>query len=181
MPRLDLFENRNFVRGRPYIVEAAWILVSAAFVQGFIPSSKLRKFCLRLFGAKIGHGVVIKTGVKVKFPWRLSIGDYCWIGESVWIDNLSYVNIGNHVCISQGAFLCTGSHDWGKNTFDLITKEINLKNGCWIGAMSKVCLGVTMGERSVLTIGSVAISDIPADNIVQGNPANFKKLRQTDY
>ena len=99
------------------------------FVSSSIPGSAHRCFLLRAFGAKIGRGVNIKPRVKVKFPWRLIVGNHSWIGEAVWIDNLAEVEIGANCCVSQGAYLCTGSHDWNSRKFTLITKPIRVEDG----------------------------------------------------
>ena len=71
----------------------------------YAPVSALKCAILRLFGANIGQGVYIKPGVRVKFPWYLAVGDYCWFGEDLWIDNLAPVTIGSNVCISQAAYV----------------------------------------------------------------------------
>jgi putative colanic acid biosynthesis acetyltransferase WcaF len=126
---------------------------------------------LRLFGAKIGKGVNIKQKVNIKYPWKLTIGDYSWIGEKVWIDNLDQVIIGKNCCLSQESMLLCGNHDFKKTTFDLITKPITLKNGSWIGAKSVVCPGVTLEENSILSVGSVATGNLDSNSIYQGNPA----------
>jgi putative colanic acid biosynthesis acetyltransferase WcaF len=173
MPKVDLsrFDKTGFRRGRPALVEALWILVQAMLVSSFLPGSAHRRTSLRLFGAKIGQGVVLKPGIKVKFPWRLSIGDNSWIGEDVWIDNLAEVHIGDNVCISQGAYLCTGSHNWSGQNFDLTTSPIRIGSGAWIAARCAVGPGVEIGEGSVLTLGSVAVHRIESGTIHQGNPA----------
>jgi putative colanic acid biosynthesis acetyltransferase WcaF len=126
---------------------------------------------LRLFGAKVGIRVVIKPKVNIKYPWKLVIGDNCWIGEDVWIDNLTTVNIESNVCISQGAMLLTGNHDYKKSSFDLVTGEIILEDGVWIGAKSIVGPGVKCRSHSVLTAGSFTSKDLDAYGIYQGNPA----------
>jgi putative colanic acid biosynthesis acetyltransferase WcaF len=126
---------------------------------------------LKLFGAKLGQGVVIKPSVNIKYPWKLRIGDHSWIGEEVWIDNLSDVIIGNNVTISQGALLLTGSHDHSRETFDFISYPIVLEDGAWIGANAIVFGGVTCKSHSVLGINSVAEKNLEPYIIYKGNPA----------
>lgn len=140
--------------------------------------SGLKLEILRLFGAKIGKGVVLKPGINVKYPWKLEIGNYCWIGEQVWIDNLSDVILKDNVCISQGAFLECGNHNYKKSGFDLIVNSITLCEGSWVGAQSIVAPGVTLGQYSILTMGSTAISDLQPYGIYSGNPAIFRKERE---
>jgi putative colanic acid biosynthesis acetyltransferase WcaF len=130
-----------------------------------------------MFGARVGSGVVIKPRVTIKYPWKLTVGDHSWIGEQVWIDNLDHVIIGAHVCISQGALLLCGNHDYKKPTFDLITGPIVLENGVWIGAKANVAPGITCGSHSVLALGSVATKDLEPWQIYQGVPAAAKKPR----
>jgi putative colanic acid biosynthesis acetyltransferase WcaF len=121
---------------------------------------------------------LIKPSVNIKYPWFLSIGDYCWIGENVWIDNLTHVSIGNNVCISQGAMLLTGNHDFTKTTFDLIVKPIVIEDGVWIGAKSVVCPGVYCESHAVLSVQSVATKRLNAYAIFRGNPAQSVKSRE---
>lgn len=176
--RMDTFQNRWFRRGRPAIVELCWIFFQAIFVSSSLPGSAHRKFLLRLFGAKLGKGVVVKPRFRVKFPWRLEVGNHSWLGEDVWIDNLAEVKIGSHCCLSQGAFLCTGSHDWSLPSFDLIVKPITLEHGAWVAAKSVVSPGVTLHEGAVLALGSVAISDLKPWSVYIGTPAVFQKVRE---
>jgi putative colanic acid biosynthesis acetyltransferase WcaF len=169
---LSKFDNGWYHPGRPVIVRALWFLVNGLFfINPVLPFSGLKIILLRLFGARIGRQVVIKPGVNIKYPWRLQIGDHCWIGEKVWIDNLADVKIGNHVCLSQGAFLLTGNHNYKKPAFDLMTGEITLEDGVWIGAKSIVCPGVICYSHAVLSAGSVATKRLEAYGVYQGNPA----------
>jgi putative colanic acid biosynthesis acetyltransferase WcaF len=177
MIRLDRYENSWFTRGRPKWVEILWLLVQWVFVRSSIPGAAHRCLILRLFGARIGKGVEIKSGVRVKFPWRLTIGDYSWIGEDVWIDNLADVTIGSHCCVSQGAYLCTGSHDWASRGFDLIVRPILVSDGAWIAARAVIGPGVSVGKGGVLSLGSVATGDLPAWSINLGVPAVTVKPR----
>jgi putative colanic acid biosynthesis acetyltransferase WcaF len=175
--RLDRFDNAGFDRGRPAWVEAAWLVVQALFVSSFIPGSTHRRMLLALFGADIASGVIVKPRVRVKFPWKLKVGGHTWIGEGVWIDNLAPVSIGAHVCLSQGAYLCAGSHDWSLNTFDLVTKPIVIEGSAWIAARCVVAPGVTVGEGAILALGSVATRSLEAWTIYAGSPAQPVKRR----
>ncbi len=148
-----------------------WLVNAVFFINPLNPFSGLKGRLLRLFGARIGQGVVLKTGLNIKYPWKLRIGDHSWIGENVWIDNLADIDIGNNVCLSQGVMLLTGNHDYTKTSFDLIVKSIILEDGVWIGARSLVCPGVTCGSHSVLSAQSVATGTLEAYTIYQGNPA----------
>jgi putative colanic acid biosynthesis acetyltransferase WcaF len=175
---LSKYDNSWYHPGKNLFVRICWILTNALFIHcHWNPSSSLRVFLLRLFGAKIGRGVMIKPGINIKYPWHLSVGDYVWIGENVWIDNLVRVSIGNHVCISQGAFILTGNHDYHKRTFDLIVKSIIIEEGVWVGAKSIICPGVICRTHSVLTVGSIATKELPPYSICSGNPASIVKQR----
>ncbi len=149
-----------------------WYFVNVVFFMNpLFPFSRIKTFILRWFGAKVGKGIVIKPNVNIKYPWKLTIGNHVWIGEGVWIDNLCEVKIGNDVCLSQGAMLLTGNHDYKKVSFDLIVKTITLEDGVWIGTKSVVCPGVIAHTHSILTVNSVATRSLEAYTIYQGNPA----------
>lgn len=158
--------------GASKIKQVLWYYTNIFFFKSsiFIFSS-FKIFLLKLFGAKIGKGVVIKPNVNIKYPWKLEIGNFAWIGEGVWIDNLSDVLIGNNVTLSQGAFLLTGSHDHTKVSFDFISMQIILEDGVWIGAKATVFGGVTCFTHSILGIGSVAEKNLQAYTIYKGNPS----------
>lgn len=160
--RLDRYENSNFSRGASKSKEALWLCVSGLIVESWVPGSKWRVALLRMFGAIVGKGVVIKPHVRVKFPWCLTIGDHSWIGENVWIDNLTDVYIGSHVCISQGAYLCTGSHDWSRDTFDLILRPIIISNHAWVCAFAVLAPGTNLGEGAILGISERGNGALPA-------------------
>tara|TARA_R110002012_G_scaffold220618_1_gene392277 strand:+ start:29047 stop:29607 length:561 start_codon:yes stop_codon:yes gene_type:complete len=149
-----------------------WYFINVIILKSsWLPFSGFRVGLLRVFGAKIGANVVIKPGVSIKYPWKLTVGDNTWIGEQVWIDNLDTITIGSDVCISQGAMLLSGNHDYTSVTFDLILAPIHLESGVWIGANCLVCNGAVIGSHAVLTAGSVASSDLEPFSIYRGNPA----------
>ncbi len=154
------------------IVRSVWDFCKILYLKNsWNPCSSVKKLILILFGARIGKGVVSKTAVNIKYPWKLKIGQHSWIGERVWIDNLDEVVIGDNVCISQGAMLLCGNHDYKERTFNLITGKIILEDGVWIGARAVVCPGVTCKSHSVLSVVSVASKDLEEYSVYQGNPA----------
>jgi putative colanic acid biosynthesis acetyltransferase WcaF len=175
--RLSVYKT-TIIIGASFLKRVCWYFINVFFFKSaLIGSSAVKIFLLKLFGAKIGKGINIKPAVNIKYPWKLSIGDHCWIGEGVWIDNLDSVTLHNNVCISQGAMLLTGNHDYKKSGFDLILKEIVLEDGVWIGAQSLVCPGVTCYSHAVLSAKSVATRNLDAYTIYQGNPAVAVKER----
>ncbi len=175
---LSKYNNDWYKPGASVLARAIWYVVNRTFLISYFPFSPAKIFLLSLFGAKIGKGVVIKPHVNIKYPWRLSIGDHCWIGEGVWIDNLEDVSMGDHCCLSQGAFLLSGNHNYKKSTFDLMTEKIILEEGVWIGAKAIVCGGTVCRSHSVLTAGSVAMNTLESYSIYQGNPAVKIKDRE---
>jgi putative colanic acid biosynthesis acetyltransferase WcaF len=167
--RLDLFCNKHYERGASLLKEGLWVIVSGLLVETWLPGSRWRVFLLRCFGADVGFGVVVKPRLKIKFPWRLRVGDQSWLGEGVWIDNLEMVEIGNHVCISQGAYLCTGSHDWSSVSFDLIVSPITIASHAWICAYATLAPGTIVGEGAVVTMGENAAGFVPEWMILRCN------------
>lgn len=166
------FDNSWYSTDRSITVRIIWMLVSSViFKSNFFPFYGVKTFLLRIFGASIGDNFVIKPCVNIKYPWKLHIGDHVWIGERVWIDNLAPVFIKNNVCLSQGALLITGNHDYKKISFDLKICQIHLEDGVWIGAGSIVGPGVVCRNNSVLCLGSVATKEMSENSIYQGNPA----------
>lgn len=170
--QLNTFNNNFYNIGASKIKQVLWYYINVIFFSSkLLPINKLKLYLLNMFGCKLGVGVVIKPGVNIKYPWKLSIGNYTWIGEDVWIDNLDYVTIGDNCCLSQGVMLLCGNHNYKSSRFDLITLPITLENGVWIGAQSVVCPGVTCFSHSVLAVGSVTTKNLKAFTIYQGNPA----------
>ena len=176
--RLDLYDNSWYRPGGSALKRLLWYFTNQlVFVHGLLPVNGLKVILLRLFGARIGKGVVIKPSVNIKYPWNLRAGDYVWIGEDVWIDNLGEVSLGNHVCLSQGCLLICGNHNYRSPGFDLMVEGISLEAGVWIGTRAVVCPGVKAASHAVLAAGSVASSDMEAYTIYRGNPAQAVKKR----
>ncbi|MDB5242261.1 MAG: colanic acid biosynthesis acetyltransferase WcaF [Spirosoma sp.] len=175
---LSRFDNSWYNPGPRWKI-LLWYISNSLVLNTYLPIPVAFKvWVLRLFGAKIGRGVVIKPAVNIKYPWLLQVGNYVWIGEQVWIDNLSEVVLGDHVCLSQGAMLLTGNHDYRRSTFDLTARPITIDNGVWIGAKSVVCPGVRCQSHAVLAVNSVATKPLEAYGIYQGNPAVWIRQRE---
>lgn len=174
---LSKYQNQWFIpasKGRILL----WLFVSAILFRSSLPvPSVIKVVILRIFGAKIRQGVVIKPSVHIKYPWKLTIGKNSWIGENVWIDNLANIRVGDNCCLSQGSYLLTGNHDFTSRSFDLRISEINIENEVWVGAKSVVCPGVTLKRGSILTVGSITTKDMDVLGIYQGNPAMKIKRR----
>ncbi len=169
---LSGYDRQRHDPGRGRIVRIAWYLVNAlVFHSWACPASAPKRWLLRLFGARVGAGVVVKPRVNIKYPWRLVLGNHVWIGEGVWIDNLAEVRIGDHVCLSQGCRLLTGNHDYRRRGFDLMVAGIVVEDGCWVTAWATVGPGVTMRRGSIVTVGSVLTGDTRPMGIYRGNPA----------
>jgi len=179
--RVDLSvpDSSNLDRACPLWKEVLWYLIGSRIVESrLLPVSAIKVRTLRLFGAQIGGNVYLKPGIRIKFPWKLRIGDYSWIGEDAWIDNLDWVTIGAHCCVSQGSYFCTGNHDWSARNMKLFTRPIEMGDGSWVGAKSIVCPGVTIAQGAIAQAGSVVTKSIGPDEIHGGNPAQFYKRRR---
>lgn len=175
-------DNSEYVKGQSVFIWALWHFFGAPILaSAFLPFSNIKCAVLRLFGARLGNNVYIKPGVRVKFPWFLSIGNNSWIGEDVWIDNLAQVDIGANVCVSQAAYLCTGNHDWKSHNMKLFRRPIRLNDGCWIGAKGIVCPGTSVGCAAIVTAGSVVSRDVPAFEVWAGNPARRVRDREITH
>jgi putative colanic acid biosynthesis acetyltransferase WcaF len=147
---LSKFDNRDFERGVPGWKEALWWLCrSLLFAPWWPVPSRIKVAALRWFGAQVGQGVVIRSRVNITMPWRFESGDQVWLGDEVMVLSVAPVRIGSNVCVSQRAFLCTGSHDFRKESFDLITRPIEIGDGCWIAA------GAFVGPGAVVPAGTM--------------------------
>ena len=174
---LDLYkkpEEKNFLLK---LKKLLWYLFFYPFVESYIPGTLWRKIILRLFGSQIGNRCVIKPKLRVKNPWKLSIGDNCWLGESLWIDNIDEVIIEKNVCLSQGVYLCTGNHNYKKIGFDLFTNPILIKEESWICAQCIIGPGSKIMKGTIITAGSTFSGDSLEGSIYTGCPAIFVRHR----
>lgn len=173
------YTTGDFQRGAPAWKEALWVAVKCVFFLNPLPwPSALRVALLRAFGARVGQGVVVRANVNVTFPWRLEVGDHVWFGEEVLVLSLAPVRLGSHVCLSQRAFLCTGSHRFETPGFDLVTRPITVHDRSWIAAQAFVAPGVEIGPDSMVGAGAVVLETVQPGVRVAGNPAREVKSKQ---
>jgi putative colanic acid biosynthesis acetyltransferase WcaF len=155
---LARFRRPEIPGNRNILWRVSWYLVNSLLfrsaVFGLLPSD-VKSAVLRLFGARVGRGLVCKPRVNIKYPWFLSIGDHVWLGEELWIDNLCEVSIGSNVCLSQGVRLFTGSHDWSAPEFPFFARPIQVNDGVWVTAFCILRPGVTV-PSNVVVLGDLS-------------------------
>ena len=143
------------------------------------PCHAWRRWLLQLFGAKLGEHVHVYPNVKIWAPWQLAVGHHSGLADGVVIYNIAPITIGHHCVVSQGAYLCTGSHDIDSDNFQLIAKPIVLADYVWICAQAFVGPGVSVNEGCVLGAHGVVVKSIDqAWTVWAGNPATFKRERK---
>lgn len=168
---------KNF-RGRTKIVVQLWWLTQSIL---FNNSPQVlygwRRFLLRLFGAEIGKGVIIRPSVQITYPWKIKIGDYSWIGDNVVLYSLGEIKIGSNTVISQRSYLCTGSHDYSKIDFPIFSKKISIGNQCWLATDVYVGPGISIMDGTIVGARSSVFKDLPSNKICLGSPAKIIKDR----
>ncbi len=175
---LKLYKTPKGFRGRSKITVQLWWFVYALFFK-ISPQALYgwRRFLLRIFGAKIGKDVIIRPSVQITYPWKVTIGDYSWIGDDVVLYSLGKITIGSNAVISQRSYLCTGSHDYTKPNFPIFAKEIIIKDQCWLATDVFVSPGITINEGTVVGARSTVVKDLDAFSVYAGSPTIRLKNR----
>lgn len=159
-------------RGRSAVVVQLWWLVQATLFRG---SPQVlygwRRWLLRRFGAQIGRGVLIRASAEVTYPWKVTIGDYAWIGDGAVLYSLGEIHVGAHSVVSQRSYLCAGSHDPDSIAFDIVALPVVVGRECWIAADVFVAPGVSIGDGTVVGARSTVFADLPPGMICRGSPA----------
>ncbi len=175
---LSRFSLPDEFRGKPgwytqlwWIVEGLLFRTSPQFMYGW------RRFLLRLFGAHIGNKVIIRPSVRTQFPWKITIGDFSWIGDHVILYSLGQINIGRNVVISQKSYLCTGTHDYRQQNFPISSMPITIEDECWLATDVYVGPGVTIEHGTVVAARSSVFHSLPAGKVCAGTPAKVLKDR----
>ena len=164
-----------------YILLQIWLIVRIFFFNNFMRYFNcLRKFILIIFGAKIGKKVIIRPTADIYCPWNLTLGDYSWIGDHVYIYSLNKIKIGSNTCVSQKTILMAGNHDYKSMNFENIEcSQIIIGNNCWIAANTFVGPNIKIGNNTVVGCSSNVVKNLPANSFCYGSPA--KKIKKRYY
>lgn len=167
----------NF-RGKNIFIVQLWNVVNFFFFKNSPQILyKWRVFLLRAFGAKIGENVKIRSSVTITYPWKITIGDYSWIGDNVTLYSLGEIIIGANVVVSQLSYLCTGSHDYISDGFDIFSKKIVIKDKVWLCTDVYIAPNVTINEGAIVGSRSSVFKDLESNMVYFGNPAKKVKNR----
>ena len=180
MDEINLSEYRNTHSRKSKVIRLLWEIT---WLVLFRPTPRWclngwRCFLLRTFGAKIGKGVRIQGSAHVWIPSRLRIGDHSWIDGSVNLYSVAEISIGSNTVVSEGAFLCTATHDIHTNGFELVTQPLRIGNNAWIASRAIVLPGIVVGDGSVIGAGAVVTRNVDSLNVVAGNPARVVGSRK---
>lgn len=178
---LSAFRLPDGFRGRNALICQLWWIVQDTIFR-WSPQSAygFRRWLLTLFGAKIGKKVIIRPTVRVTYPWKLTIGDYSWIGDDAHLYTLGEIVIGAHACVSQNTYLCTGSHDPAKIDFPIYAKPVVVCDQAWVAAGAFIMPGVTIGKGAMVGARSLVIADVPPLMVALGSPAKIVRQRKTN-
>ena len=169
---LKLFQLPASFRGRSkYIVQRWWVVNATLFKWSPQFLFAWRRFLLRLFGAEIGKDVLIRSTVKITYPWKLKVGDHTWIGDECVLYNLGEITIGKHVAIAHKVYFNTGGHEYDKVTFDIFSKPITIEDECWLTNDVYLAPGVHIGKGTIVGARSSVLKSLPGAKICVGTPA----------
>jgi len=176
---LKCFKNPKGFRGRSAFTVQFWWMVYAIFFRSS-PQALYgwRRFLLRLFGAKIGKNVIIRPTAKITYPWKVTIGDYSWIGDEVVLYSLGNIKIGENTVISQRSYICTGTHDYNSEDFRIYAEDIKIGSKCWLATDVYVAPGTTIKDGVVVGARSSVFSDLDGNKVYVGSPAKSIKNRR---
>lgn len=175
---LAAFKVAPGFRGRSGLVVLLWQTVQATlFAWSPQPAYGWRRFLLKLFGAKVGKGVLVRQTARITYPWKVSFGDHCWIGDHTEIYSLGTIAIGSHAVVSQRSYICAGTHDHLDVTFPLVSRPVVIGDQAWIATDCYVAPGVRIGTASIVAARSTVLHDVPDAVIAAGTPAAVKGPR----
>lgn len=175
---LSRFAVAEGFRGRSGLVVLIWQIVQdTLFAWSPQPAYGWRRFLLRAFGAKVGDGVIIRPTARVTYPWKVRLGNHCWIGDHTELYSLGPISVGNNAVVSQKSYLCAGSHDPSDMTFPLTAAPVTVEDEVWIATDCFVAPGVTIGRGAIVAARSTVRGNVPPGVVVAGTPAVVKRER----
>lgn len=169
---LSSFVLPKHFRGRSALfVQFWWLVQSTLFRWSPQVLYGWRRWLLRGFGARIGKGVLIRPTVEITYPWKLTVGDWSWVGDNVTLYTLGEVHIGENAVVSQHCYICSASHDYTLPTFDIYDNPVHIGSEAWVAAGVFIAPGVHIGRGAVVGARSVVLGDIPEMMVCVGYPA----------
>ncbi|MEY9463595.1 putative colanic acid biosynthesis acetyltransferase WcaF [Bradyrhizobium ottawaense] len=166
-------------RGRSGLTVLLWQTVQQTlFAWSPQPAYAWRRWLLRLFGAQVGKGVLVRPTARITYPWKVRLGTHCWIGDNAELYSLGPITVEDNAVVSQRSYLCAATHDYTEVTFPLVAKRITVEREAWIAADCFIAPGVTIGAASIIGARSTVLSSVPPASIYAGSPAEFKRARQ---
>ena len=134
---------------------------------------------LKIFGANLWGMPFVHSTARIQIPWNLTMRHRACLGENANAYSLGKIEILDGATVAQEAYLCTGTHDFENSTMQLITEKIIIGKKSFIGARAMVLPGVEIGENAIIGAQSVVTKDVPANDILAGNPARKIGTRKT--
>jgi len=179
----EILKNHNSFIGPSFTLKNRFFRIIWSIVSFFFfklcprPFHAWRIIILKLFGAKIGVNCRIHRNVKIWAPWNLIVGNNVSIADNVNLVTMDKIQIKDFVNISDGTYLCCGSHNYKSKNFELYTKSIILEKYVWICAESFIHPGVTISEGIVVGARSVVNKNLNNKyTVYSGNPC--KKIKK---
>lgn len=177
--QIDLSKYHNALSRKHQVIRLLWGIVWGLLARPLPRSLGLgwKRTLLRLFGAKIHSTAVVYSSAKIYFPRNLIMDAYSCLASDVDCYNVDVIHIGANATVSQGAFLCTASHDITNSLNPLITAPIVIEDQAWVAADAFVCMGLTIGQGAVVGARAAVFKNVEPWTVVGGNPAKFIKKR----
>ena len=139
-----------------------------------------RVFVLRCFGAVIGRRCAIDPSCRIWAPWNMEIGDDCQLDARVDCYTVGRITVEDRSIISQGAYLCSASHDFTNPAFPLTFAPIRIGSDVWVAARAFIRPGIVVGQGAVIGACAVVTKDVAPWTVVAGNPARLVKRRNVE-
>lgn len=165
-------------RGRSGLTVLLWQTVQQTlFAWSPQPAYGWRRWLLRQFGAEVGKGVLVRPTARVTYPWKVKLGNHCWIGDHAELYSLGPITVGDNAVVSQRSYICAATHDYKDITFPLVAKPIRIEREAWVAADCFIAPGVVIGAAAIVGARSTVLQDIPAQMIAVGSPAAIRGRR----